>query len=129
MNREEIKRRAELYFALAEGKTIQIKDMSGEWHDVEPEKIDCIPETIAFRTKPEAKYRPFKTEEECWNEILKHQPFGWIIYGKTYHNIWDIDSGGITISYECDPCYLDFKACMEEVTFTDGTPFGIKEEE
>ena len=26
----------------------------------------------------EPSYRPFKSQEECWNEMQKHQPFGWI---------------------------------------------------
>lgn len=24
------------------------------------------------------KYRPFKGIEECWEEMMKHEPFGWI---------------------------------------------------
>lgn len=55
MTREEIKRRAELYSALAEGKTIQILNMDGNWVDVEVKKLNYIPETIKFRIKPELK--------------------------------------------------------------------------
>ena len=78
MTTEEIKRRSELYSALAEGKTIQIKNTDGEWSDVQPIKLNYIPEELVFRVKPEPKYRPFKTQEECWEEMLKHQPFGWL---------------------------------------------------
>ena len=63
-------------------------------------------------------YRPFKDIEECWNEMLKHQPFGWTkLIGETgYSLITDVDN---------DLLYSDaFKEC----TFADGTPFGIKEE-
>lgn len=34
--------------------------------------------SFRYRVKPEPKYRPFKNSEECWNEMLKHQPFGWV---------------------------------------------------
>ena len=29
-----------------------------------------------YRIKPE--YRPFANAEECWCEMLKHKPFGWV---------------------------------------------------
>ena len=28
--------------------------------------------------KPKQGYRPFKNAEECWQEMMKHQPFGWV---------------------------------------------------
>lgn len=28
--------------------------------------------------KPGVNYRPFANEEECWQEMQKHQPFGWV---------------------------------------------------
>lgn len=31
----------------------------------------------SYRIKPEPKYRPFKDAEECWQEMLKHEPFGY----------------------------------------------------
>lgn len=80
-----------------------------------------------YRIKPEVKYRPFKTKEECWNEMHKHSDFGWIIYNKTYYSICDVTYNEITILYECVPCCFDFELCTGSITFTDGTPFGIKE--
>ena len=129
MTREEAKRRAELYSALADGKTIQVQNPSGgEWFDVKIDTLRSICEETNYRIKPESKYRPFKNQEECWNEMHKHSDFGWIIYDETYHSSCDVDSGGITIIYKCDPYFLAFKPCSEEVTFTDGTPFGVMEE-
>ena len=145
MTTEEIKRRSELYSALAEGKTIQIKNTDGEWSDVQPIKLNYIPEELVFRVKPEPKYRPFKSQEECWNEMLKHQPFGWI-YNKNdscYYCIISVDEDKIELSPEMQPhsettikeyymenSYIDFVTALEdyEYTFADGTPFGIKEE-
>ena len=131
MTTEEIKRRAELYSALAAGKTIQVKNTDGEWSDVKPEKLNYIPEELVFRIKPEPKYRPFRTQEECWEEMNKHPNFGWIKDDDVYRPIIKIDKekiyyleygfkrNGIT--------YSSFKESLE-LMFTDGKPFGIKEE-
>ena len=132
MTREEAKRRAELYSALADGKIIQILNMEGNWVDVEVKKLNYIPETLKFRIKPEPKYRPFKSQEECWNEMLKHQPFGWIKSIKKQEKVHigrveDDDCVFITLSINeglnYSPSYL-----FDNYTFDDGTPFGIKEE-
>ena len=126
MTREEIKRRAELYSALAEGKTIQILNMEGNWVDVEVKKLNYIPETLKFRIKPEPKYRPFKTQEECWNEMLKHQPFGWVkeIPSEMLYLINGMSNESIVIMEDIS----SFKEAMNIYEFKDGTPFGIKEE-
>ena len=80
MTREEAKRRAELYSALANGKTIQIQSsVNGEWIDVQNSSLLCIDDgRFIYRVKPDPRYRPFRTQEECWQEMLKHQPFGWL---------------------------------------------------
>ena len=127
MTREEIKRRAELYSALAEGKTIQILNMEGNWVDVEVKKLNYIPETLKFRIKPEPKYRPFKTQEECWQEMMKHQPFGWVRSKKCKALLWNVTSiNKDDITIICD--YYKFHRAFECFEFADGTPFGIKEE-
>ena len=135
MIREEIKRRAELYSALAEGKTIQILNMEGNWIDVEVKKLNYIPETLKFRIKPESKYRPFKSQEECWNEMLKHQPFGWIKDDYKYIHITSVFKDEIECSPDEDDdgnlhaCIIKFTSVYEQgYTFADGEPFGIKEE-
>lgn len=134
MNIEEIKRRRELYSALAEGKTMQVKNMDGEWVDVKPEKLNCIPEGLVFRIKPESKYRPFKTQEECWNEMLRHNPFGYIRH-KENCSIISIDGmtnveGELHIDLSINHHSFYTPNCLyENYTFTDGEPFGIKEEQ
>ena len=132
MEREEIKRRAELYSALAEGKTIQILNMEGNWVDVEVNKLNYIPETLKFRIKPEPKYRPFKNQEECWNEMLKHQPFGWLKSIKKQEKVHigrveDEDCLLITLSINEGMNYSS-SYLFDRYTFDDGKPFGIKEE-
>ena len=126
MTREEIKRRAELYSALAEGKTIQILNMEGNWVDVEVKKLNYIPETLKFRIKPEPKYRPFKSQEECWEEMHKHHDFGWGLNNiGEYVNLSRIINEGI---YFTKGGGFDFSKALQGFRFTDGTPFGIKEE-
>ena len=135
MTREEAKRRAELYSALADGKTIQILNMEGNWVDVEVKKLNYIPETLKFRIKPESKYRPFNTQEECWNEMLKHQPFGWIkSKGKGYFHLIGLvqcvsELEGVMITFATsEQLARSSRSIYENYIFADGTPFGIKEE-
>lgn len=126
MTTEEIKRRSELYSALAEGKTIQVKNTDGEWADIQPVKLNYIPEELVFRVKPEPKYRTFLTQEECWQEMLNHQPFGWIKApnGELFCIDKVFDEG---VVYKHSSCR--FEEYLEgNYTFADGTPFGIKEE-
>lgn len=66
----------------------------------------------------EPTYRPFKDREECWNEMLKHHPFGWI------KNAEDGDYYPIGNVYN----EMDFKDWLRIYRFADDTPFGIKEE-
>ena len=134
MTREEIKRRAELYSALAEGKTIQVLNMEGNWVDVEVKKLNYIPETLKFRIKPKSQYRPFKSQEECWNEMLKHQPFSFVVNKDSvdYFSICRVfkDEKGISrITFISNPYSgWDMEIVFDRFNFADGTPFGIKEE-
>ena len=146
MTREEAKRRAELYSALAEGKAIQVQNpVTSKWEYLDINKVGEFMEELNYRIKPEPKYRPFKSQEECWQEMLKHQPFGWI-YNKNdscYYCIISVDEDKIELSPEMQPhsettikeyymenSYIDFVTALEdyEYTFADGIPFGIKEE-
>lgn len=72
---------------------------------------------VDYRIKPEPKYRPFKDAKECWAEMQKHQPFGWVKYADKYISISSIDSNN------------DYETDFDDYTFADGTPFGVKVEE
>ena len=128
MTRAEAKRRAELYSALAEGKIIQFKQENGEWVDLKTDLMCGIAESFRYRIKPEPKYRPFKSQEEFWSEMLKHQPFGWIRNNDTQRlcNIGSIGRNNYGVVIDNSILYFDlaFNTC----NFVDGTPFGIKEE-
>ena len=129
MTREELKEAAKVMEAYANGKKIQCnyncQDNEG-WVDTDNPSFNW--DKYAYRIKPEPKYRPFKTQEECWNEMLKHQPFGWIRNNDTQRlcNIGSIGRNNCGVVIDKSILYFDlgFNTC----NFIDGTPFGIKEE-
>lgn len=146
MTREEAKELLPIIQAFAEGKVVQYRNNSNEWLDIgKNASVGFTRLPLDYRIKPEPKYRPFKSQEECWNEMLKHQPFGWI-YCKNdscYYCIISVDEDKIELSpdiyphsettpkeYYLENSYVDFVTALEdyEYTFADGTPFGIKEE-
>ena len=130
MTREEAKRRAELYSAFAEGKIIQFKTTHDEWVDLKPELICGFSESFRYRIKPEPKYRPFKTKEECWNEMLKHQPFGWVKskHNGNYSNISTMYRSCAEERIMVANSSYTLAQALKIFTFTDDIPFGIKEE-
>ena len=126
MTREEVKQLLPVIQAYAEGKTIEFLNARNMWEELE-DVLFCR-EPKYYRIKPEPKYRPFKSLEECWQEMQKHQPFGWLK---------DRDTGGYIIISELDDEDIeisgnngwDYVVLMKCYTFADGTPFGIKEEQ
>ena len=130
--REQAKKMLPIIQAFADGKTIQAKcGTYYDWEDVSEDAnasifLDGRP--WKYRIKPEPTYRPFRTKEECWNEMLKHQPFGWVKYGESICSIQNIVSDNITITDYEELYYFDLNDSFMNLKFTDNTPFGIKEE-
>lgn len=131
MDRNQAKQLLSIIQAYAEGKTIQSRYIKGEtslWYDNENPSFDD--DDLEYRIKPEPKYRPFKDAEECWAEMLKHKPFGWIKgkEGWQHSLITSIVADEEDVSINgINGFVLD--EIMEHYTFADGAPFGIKEEE
>ena len=121
MNRKQAKELLPIIQAFAEGKTIEFRNKSfKEWAEIDNPSFD--PTITNYRIKPEPKYRPFKNAEECWQEMQKHQPFGWIRNKKTkeYELLQRVaPKNGVIDQYAC---------AFKRWVFADGTPFGIKEE-
>ena len=136
MTREEAKELLPIIQAFAEGKAIQDKiEGLTDWCDTDEINLEYNGEKIIHRIKPESKYRPFKTQEECWNEMLKHQPFGWVkSKDKDYFHL----IGLVQFESKFEDVVITFAtsenlarsshSIYENYIFADGTPFGIKEE-
>lgn len=125
MNRNQAKELLPIIKAFSEGKVIQMKTVDKGWQDILFASFDSNPED--YRIKPEPTYRPFKDAEECWQEMLKHQPFGWV--KEKERNVRTIinyihDDG---VMFSCGSVL--FERLFDVYTFVDGTPFGMKEEE
>ena len=128
MNRQQVKELLPIIQAFAEGKTIQpYNPLTKEWYD-EYESIDFHSESPKYRIKPEPKYRPFKDADECFEEMKKHQPFAWI-KDKQQHEYFNMISicinAATTFQYD-EVEYYDYQKLINEYTFADGTPFGVK---
>ena len=143
MTREEVKILLPIIQAFAEGKVIQTNNGDGTWITIGKE-ADLNIESIAeypdcFRIKPEPKYRPFKDAVECWLEMLRHQPFGWV---KTIANIPELHNISAIFPSAEFPVLLgidleegearEYSLKLSEMydlyTFADGAPFGVREE-
>ena len=135
MTREEAKKLLPIIQAFAEGKVIQCKScITNEWRDFDEPAFNGLPDN--YRIKPEPKYRPFKTHGECWNEMLKHQPFGWVkSKDKGYFHLiglvqWASEFEDVMITFATsEQLARSSSSLFEDYIFADGTPFGVKEEE
>lgn len=130
MTREDAKDLLPIIQAFAEGKTIEFRNKSfKEWTEIENPSFD--PTITNYRIKPEPKYRPFANAKECWQEMQKHKPFGWVKDKNkedgTYVMVTKVSDGRDDMVINGNYNWrLD--GLLECFTFADGTPFGIKEE-
>ena len=122
MTKERAKHLAEILNAYAEGKPIEVL-LDGEWGEVDLNEYS-FDESESYRIKKEPKYRPFKNAKECFEEMQKHQPIGWLYWDTVFVHITEIGLGRIAF----DNCMYSFvEAFNKGYTFADGQPFGIKE--
>ena len=135
MKREDIKAMLPILQAFADGKVIQMLDNRSIWTDLT--EVEGLPigtlreEPNSFRIKPESKYRPFENAEECWQEIQKHKPFGWIKPkdDDTISKFMLIDSLMDEVVTVRINVRFNYHELLEHYTFADCTPFGVKLEE
>lgn len=124
MTREENKKLLPIMQAYIEGKFIQYKNSRGVWVDTD---YPVWAENTEYRIKPEPKYRPFKNQEECWQEMHNHSNFGWLTRIDTgnFEYIKMVCQETIQFSVTTEYRYGD---AFKYFKFPDGTPFGIKED-
>ena len=127
MIREEIKKMLPILQAFADGKTIESRCIKGDkslWYDDEDPSFD---NDFEYRIKPKPKYHPFKNAEECWEEMQKHQPFGWV--KSTLFKDLALVKRVTTLYVEINRDIIDYKDALEKFTFADDTNFGVKVEQ
>ena len=126
-NKEEVKSVMNIIQAFANGKTIQAIDpYEDEWVDQAALNFKALFEG-QYRIKPEPKYRQFANAEECWKEMLKHHPFGWVKNQGLYKNIANVMICSITFA-DNEARDISYEQAFKNYTFADGTPFGVKVE-
>ena len=137
MDRNQAKDFFPIMQAFAEGKVIECRtkpsavegtDVPNDW--TEMTEIEFWNNT-EYRIKSEPKYRPFKDAEECWQEMLKHQPFG-VVKDKYFANYQTHRAFTCLVTNGCHfRGYEDetFENSFKNLLFANGTPFGVKVEE
>lgn len=132
MTREKVKEMLPILQAYAEGKVIECRtkpsdlegtDVPNDW--AEMKEIELWNNT-EYRIKPEPKYRPFKDAKECWQEMLKHQPFGWVVGRRdgVMYLIRSLEYVSVYTSIQ-----YSFKDAFDKLAFADLVPFGVKIDE
>ena len=125
MNRKEAAELLPIIKAFSEGKEIEglYKGTKSPWFKIKDMNFN---EGIIFRIKQEPTYRPFNDAEECWQEMQKHQPFGWV--KSTLFKDLALVKRVTTLYVEINRDIIDYKDALEKFTFADGAPFGVKDE-
>lgn len=82
-----------------------------------------------FRIKPELKYRPFANEEECWTEMQKHQPVGFMKFKDTESGYYMLTGIARGVGVGINDSLFSYDRVFDDYTFADGLPFGVKVEE
>lgn len=122
MKREKARKAAEVMLAYANGENIEVKVFNGDtWIGDDSPSFNWV--DFRFRIKPKQpkpKYRPFKDAEECWQEMQKHEPFGWL-------KLKNEEYGNYTICFVING-YCDLTYAFDNYAFADGSVFGVKEE-
>ena len=131
LTREEAKEMLPIIQAWADGQTVDWYDPAIGWR-LSGFTMDFDKKPNFYRIKPEPKYRPFKTREECWEEMHKHPDFGWIKVNVTSEyeqvvRVFDYCKTELCFNIANSDDDYTSEMMLNSYTFTDGTPFGIKE--
>lgn len=134
MDRNQAKEFYPFLQAFAEGKIIETRrkqsavkgtSVPNDWTEIKEIEYWY---NIEYRVKPEPKYRPFKDAEECWTEMQKHQPFGWVKTGESIRRLITlVDVDRIQIGNQ--NLNWTYAQVFKVFIFMDGQPFGVKVEE
>ena len=130
MNRKEAAELLPILKAFGEGKDIEMRSKNPHAQLNGWVKMDEFTfGNFDYRIKPEPKYRPFKDVEECWAEMQKHQPVGFMKFkdtGSGYYMLTGIARG---VGVGINDSLFSYDRVFDDYTFADGLPFGVKVEE
>ena len=131
LTREEAKEMLPIIQAWADGQTVDWYDPAIGWR-LSRFTLDFDKKPNFYRIKPEPKYRPIKTREECWQEMHKHPDFGWIKVNVTSEyeqvvRVFDYCKTELCFKIANSDDDYTSEMMLNSYTFTDGTPFVIKE--
>lgn len=132
MNIENI---SDLMSAIAQRRTVQMNLLSNtvpHWVDIKTPEVHSFDFNVfEYRVKPTDGYRPFKNASECWDEMLKHYPFGWLRDKEDENMLYPVDTFDMSeraetvLYFSCG--WHTLHNLFDKYIFADGTPFGIKE--
>lgn len=129
MDRNQAKEFYPILQAYAEGKVIECRtkpsaiegtDVPNEWQEM---KVIEFWGNIEYRIKPEPKFRPFNNKEECWKEMLRHNPLGWFKDKKAKEFFT------LNCISDKDPKIETYKYLFNDCVFMDGSICGVIVEE
>ena len=138
MDRNQAKEFYPILQAFAEGRVIECRTKPSALEDIDVPNDWTEMKKIEYRNNAEYRirsgpvYRPFNNTKECWNEMQKHQPIGWVKSKEAPEDVYFTITGltnskcGVMLN---SPGGWSFSGLFDYYTFADGTPFGIKEEE
>ena len=135
MDRYQAKEFYPILQAYAEGRVIECRtkpsavegtDVPNDWTEI---KDISFWNNTEYRIKAEPTYLPFANAEECWAEMLKHEPFGWVKDNETHKFLVCKALGNILFFIGIGDKPYNYNEVLRDYTFADGTPFGVKLEE
>ena len=131
MEKEKTENLIKIIQAFLEGETVEervvlLNNRTAGW--VKHTGNDWNTTKYEYRIKPKPQYRPFKDGNECWEEMQKHQPFGWVKIDGEYANITKLDCKDSSFYVDGLWHQICIHSMFENnIVFADGTPFGVKD--
>ena len=157
MTVEQIKKNAKVMLAFTQGNEIQARPLGiqdeNAWKDESSPNFDFNLYEYRVKENTESEYRPFENIKECWEEMLKHQPFGWIIDVEPVNGIIPSEYAAAQCIVNVGEDYISlapylkatnegnvqdnsvisgnytYSEALKYFWFMDGTPLGIKKTE
>lgn len=125
MEKEKTENLIKIMQAFLEGETVEervvfLNNRTAGW--VKHTGNDWNTTKYEYRIKPKSQYRPFKDGNECWEEMLKHQPFGWVKIFNCYNHITEVNNENLFINGS----YFNLESVYKNIAFADSSVFGVK---